>query len=260
MSDILLLQYHDSRITGAFTTILDAYVNLSKYMDIDLKTVWGLTTHDARRYLKNNNFFGTRAVAESLTFESSFERETIICTSKLLADLTYTYLMRRKVQYHCKNLIVLDSFDLAKTGFNILPNLDSYVKADNCVFLCNPANFAYTKYPKYEYYHKFNKERLDSQVTIANKYNYKRSSKQEIRVIKGGYFENIGKRIFEYIYHGHPVRYRTDGMFMKDGLYYYLKLFGVDAFKNHNPLKIKKAEVVDKLFMKEDDILLDILN
>lgn len=260
MSDILLLQYHDSRITGSFTTLVDAYLNLKRHLDVDLKTVWGLTMADAMECLKKNNFFGTKAVAQSLTFESSFERETIVCVSKLLADLTYTYLMRRKIQFHCRNLIILDSLDLTKSRFGMLPDLNKYVKAENCVFLCNPANFCFTKYPKYEYYHKFSKERLESQVTTENKYNYKRNSKHEIRIKRNGYFENVGKRIFEYIYHGHPVRYRTDGMFMKDGLYYYLKLFGVDGFKNYNPLKIKKAEVVDKLFMKEDDILLDILN
>jgi hypothetical protein len=28
------------------------------------------------------------------------------------------------------------------------------------------------------------------------------------------------------------VEYKTDGMFMEDGLYYYMKLFGLDAFED----------------------------
>ena len=260
----LILQYHDWRVTGTFTTVLDAAANVNKFIDVDFKTIWGHDTEYARRYLKENNFFGTPWFAKSITYDTYFERETIICSSKLFCDISHSYDTfpngkDRRITMHCRNLIVLDSMDMTRSYYNHVKKIDDYVKAENCVFLCNPANFRNTRFPKYEYYHKLNKERLDSQIPYEKKYNFKRSQKPANCFGPNMYFENVGKRIFEYIYHGYPVNYYTDGMFMKDGLYYYLKLFGVDGFKEHKPLKITRKQISDILFMNENDLLLDII-
>jgi len=261
MNDILVLQYHDTRITGSFTTIIDLYINLKKYIDLKFKTVWGQPAKTIIKLLKDNNFFGDRdGILKSLTREKTFESETIVCSAKLLADITYSYNVAQKIEFHCKNLIVLDSMDLMKSKYGFFPDINDYVKAENCVFLCNPSNFRLVRYPKYEYYHKFSKERLDSIDRLKNiPYNYKRINKKDLQLSEKLFFENIGKQIFECCYHGCTVNYSTEGMTMKDGLYYYLELFGVDGFKDHTPLNIGKDQIVEKLFMHENDTLLDIL-
>jgi hypothetical protein len=48
-------------------------------------------------------------------------------------------------------------------------------------------------------------------------------------------------------------------MYEKDGLYYYLDLFGIDGSVDHIPLKISKEEIEDVLFMKEDDTLIELV-
>jgi hypothetical protein len=123
----------------------------------------------------------------------------------------------------------------------------------------NPSNFGSTNFKEIEWYHKFSKKRLDTMQFYSTSLNYCRKKKKYIKIKEEGYYENIGKRIFEYLYAGLIVNYSPEGMFTRDGLWYYLKLFDVDASKFYKPLIISKYKIKEKLFMNENDRLLEIL-
>jgi hypothetical protein len=74
---------------------------------------------------------------------------------------------------------------------------------------------------------------------LKDNYTFKRSGKEKTDIGDGLHFENMGKGMFEHLWFGREVEYKTDGMFMEDGLYYYMKLFGLDAFEDQK-IRIKK--------------------
>ena len=77
--------------------------------------------------------------------------------------------------------------------------------------------------------------------------------------IKPGLFvENIGKLIFEFNYFNKQVIYMNDNKSINDGLHHYLNLFGIDDNKTQ-PILISKKEIEDKLFYKQDDLILELL-
>lgn len=183
-----------------------------------------------------------------------------ICSARLL----YEKMMGRLNLYFrmgLGSLFILDSLDLYKSKVNAVPNLDIAIPKNlkSCFYLSNPANFI-DKKKNIEYYHKFSKERLDTLPDIGvlkNVFEYSRKDKEKIKV-KDMPFENIGKGIFEHLYHNKTVNYYADHA-IKDGLYYYLKLFGIDGLKNNVPLKISREEIEDKLFMKNDDEIIKLI-
>lgn len=254
---ISIIQNHWGIVTGTFTTTIDAYLNLKSFgKDVEFISV---SDHkkpsDLIKLFFKNSSFGAPSLMKSFTKEREFDREIIICTARLLADCTTD----KRLKIRAKKLIVLDSLDLARQKYGVGPNLDISVNADECIFLVNPSNSGITKFKEYIYYHKFNQHRLDTKYFRVQKLDYSRIRKPFIKIEDGKYFENIGKGIMEFSYKGYPVTYNTDGMFTRDGLYYYLKLLGVNGEKNHNPLKISKSKIKKKLFMHNNDILLDMI-
>jgi len=180
-----------------------------------------------------------------------------ICSARLLYEKMLGGRLNLKFRMGGGSLIILDSLDLYKSKVKAIPTLDIALPKNlkRCYYLSNPANFIKGK-KNIEYYHKFSKRRLDTLDGID--YDYRREGKEKIKVGDNS-FENIGKGIFENLYHNKTVNYHTDGMTMKDGLYYYLKLFGIDGLKDHAPLEITRQDIEDKLFMKDDDIILELL-
>jgi hypothetical protein len=256
MKDILILHYHSGRADGALTSMIDLYLNLKERIpDIKFKI---MTKNAAGQviqlFLKHLNFGLEENV---LTIDTEFEADTIIASTKLLADIGH-YQKDLNIRFVCNKLILIDSLDLMRSKCGMIPHLDQFVPCKDTVLLANPANFNISSFECYEYYHKFNETRIGS--SLPSKYLvYTRVNKPHIQLADNILFENIGKSMWECLYNNQSIFYYSDGMKIKDGLYYYLKLFGVDGSMNHIPLNISKEQVIDKLFMKDDDLLLNIL-
>jgi len=242
-------------ISGEFTTVVDLFYNLKKYIDVDFHLCIldkKLMSNCIRHLTKNNN----SDLLKYITLNTFFESNCIICSS---------FIIYNKIELKTKNLFILDSFDLRKNNYNI-PEL----KNKNIIFFSNPANITKTiPYKQIEYYHKFSYERLNNfpifykknlsegnlELFLDDNFYYKRTKKSNLEIFPGEYFENIGKRIFEHLYHKKNVFYNSEGFSKPDGLFYYLKLFGIDANLSCN-LKLLEHIIKEKLFMNEDDELL----
>lgn len=94
----------------------------------------------------------------------------------------------------------------------------------------------------------------EKQLFDCSEYHYVRHEK-----IGNEYFENIGKLIFEFIYYNKKVKYFNTNYSKPDGLTYYLKLFNIDDTYSQY-LNITKQDVINKLFMKNDDLLLHLVD
>ncbi len=254
---ILVAQNHWGIVTGTFTSMIDTYLNLKQHgVDVKMHTI---SDHEKiseviTMFFKNSSF-GDSTLMSSFKKDKVVDNEVVVCSARMLADCVTDDTIKIKA----KKLIVLDSLDLARQKYGIGPNIDTAVRADECIFLINPANKGITNFKEYIYYHKFNQKRLDKKHFSTVKLTYRRSGKKFIRIDDGKYFENIGKGILEYAYKGYAIKYKTDGMFTKDGLCYYLELLGIDPFVNHNPLKIPKWKIKKHLFMHKNDLLLELI-
>jgi hypothetical protein len=189
--------------------------------------------------------------------EKKFKADTIVCSARLIYEL----LMGADIELDCNKLIVLDSLDTYKSKVGIFPDMDLYFDTLSCdiVQLSNPSTFRETKYKQIEYYHKFNEKRLSSirqTGRLKIQYIFSRKSKPKTKIDIFGYFENIGKGIFENTYFGIPVLYQKEGMFTKDGLWYYLNKFGLDATEDQE-IKLKKSEIRRHLFFDRKDVMLN---
>jgi hypothetical protein len=252
----LIIQNHWGIVTGTFTSIIDVFSNLKEFgKDVELVTISDQKPSEIIKLFFKNSKFGWPSLMKSFTRNREFDNESVICSARLLSDC----MIDKRIKIRAKRLIVLDSLDFARKKYGIGTDFDLAVKADECIFLINPANEGITKFKEYVYYHKFNKKRLDSKHFPQRKLNYSRKKKKFIKIQDGKYFENIGKGIIEYLYKGYVVNYTTDGMFTKDGLCYYLELLGVDPMKSYKPLVIPKWKIKKHLFMNENDLLLGLL-
>lgn len=263
MKPLLLYNYYDV-IDGVFASIIDMYYNLSNYIDVDLKIVTDKPEQCIKHLFKNNS----GDLVNKITVDTEFEADIIICSTRLLYD--------EICKIKCKRLLILDSLDLSKSIYGVQPDIRLYLpnmSSEDIIFLCNPANIisGCDYAAQLEYYQKLSKERINKlpinyirylgDYNLEKKYfhsifNYRRTSKYYSEIKRGQYFENVGRLIFEHIYFNNKVNYYTDGMFMQDGLYYYLKLFGVDASIEHTPLPINKEMVEKTLFMDKNDKIL----
>jgi hypothetical protein len=216
---------------------------------------------------KNNN----GDLVNKITIETEFEADIIICSARFLYD--------EKCKLKCNQLLVLDSLDLSKSLYGVQPKIDFYVpkdlSPDKVIFLSNPANIMdECRYGQMIYYQKLSKHRLDKLPVYKGRFvadynlkipffrdlfKYRRTSKEYLEVRRGKYFENVGRNIFEHIYFGKEVEYNIDGMFMKDGLYHYLNLFGVNGMHPHKPLPITKEMIKENLIMNDNDPILRLL-
>ena len=207
-------------------------------------------------FLKMNRNFGDFDLLFGIERDKKvFESDVIICSGRLI----YEILNGADVELKCHKLIVLDSLDTWKSKVGIFPDFDDLFKTmfknTHVTQLSNPANFRETEYEQLEYYHKFSYRRLNAlkqSDILKDNYVFKRSSKEKTDIGEGLHFENMGKGIFEHAWVGQEVEYKTDGMFMEDGLYFYMKLFGLDAFEDQT-IRLHKREIMDHLFMKNID-------
>lgn len=241
MIDIIQYQTY-GYLEGSSTTIYDVYFNLQKYKkDIKLNIISD-NVGSMYRILKENNLL---ELISCITKQKNYYTDVTICL--------YSLCFQKPINITTKKLIILGTLESFIYPFNesLIPETWKY---DEVIFLNNLPCFSGPVY-----YHKFSTHRLDNLTarSIKDSYNYCRLNKSHI-FHNGIYFENIGKLIFEYCYYDRPVYYDSGGMFIHDGLYYYLSLFDINAY-NSQEIKISKQEIIDKLVMKEDDMLLDML-
>jgi hypothetical protein len=205
-------------------------------------------------FLKFNRNFSDYNLYHCVTQDKKkFEADLIICSARLL----YEIVMGADIEIKCDKLIVLDSLDTYRSKIGVFPNIDDASPTDNCIYLSNPATFRETKYEQIEWYHKLNKERLVSckqAGRISEVYNFKRAGKDKTKT-ESGHFENIGKGLFEHLWFKKDVHYSTDGMYMRDGMWYYLNLFGIDGEKDQ-PISLSPDDIHKHLFFHDDDPLL----
>ena len=239
---MLVLAYMYAPVNGTLTSLIDVFYSLiERGIAVDFKIASNNVGRDFNWLIRG---LGTREYVGYLTNIKHFEAETIVISARLLHDI----LEDDVVSYKCDRLFVLDSLNLQQRD-----DLEDAVTVKDCTFLVNPANFGTTSSCEYEYYHKFSWGRLRHLFHLKEVLNYRRSDKPHIQV-RDVYFENIGKTIFEHLHNYSVVNYYADDI--KDGLHYYLKLFGIDSTVDHIPLEITPQQIREELFMREDDILL----
>jgi hypothetical protein len=166
------------------------------------------------------------------------------------------------------------------------------------IFLCCPATIEFCgKHKSFEYYHKMDPLRLERLKTSkingkalvrhrqlwdgGNKtllYNYREMTNwfektnhlyifecerllysRYNEAFPGIYWELMGMITFEFLWLGKEVFYSSFNKSLDDGVTHYLKLFGInDNYSQH--LNISTEDVEDKLFMKSDDKLLELIS
>jgi hypothetical protein len=212
-------------------------------------------------FLRYNRNLGDFNLFYSIDQENNtFKADTVICSGRLI----YEILNGANIYIECNRLIVLDSLDTYKSKIGVFPNFDllfdTMFRNSDIIQLSNPATMRDSKYEQREYYHKFSLRRLDAlkqSGIIKDKYEFDRRKKPKILITDSKHFENVGKGIFEHLWFRKKVYYKPNGMMHdKDGLYYYLKLFGIDATKEQELPVITKDQIRDKLFWRKNEIQL----
>ena len=209
-------------------------------------------------FLRFNRNFGDFNLFHSIEQkQKKYKADIIVCSGRLI----YEILNDVDIELECDKLIVLDSLDTWKSKVGIFPDFDDYFKTiektTDITQLSNPATMRESKFRQIEYYHKFSYRRLNAfrdSGLLKDNYVFKRAGKEKTDIGDGLHFENMGKGMFEHLWFGREVEYKTDGMFMEDGLYYYMKLFDIDAFEDQK-IRIEKKEFMNHFFFKTNDYL-----
>ena len=211
-------------------------------------------------FLQYNHNFGDISLSKCIEkIPNKFEADTIVCSGRLL----YEIINGANITLKYKKLLVIDSLDILKSKLGIFPNLDDAIDG-KAIFFFFFSSIRNSKHEQKNYYIKLSEQRMKwlnfSNIVKKRKCNetikYSRKNKMKIEIFPNRFVENIGKTIFENLYLGRKINYSPDGMFMKDGLFYYLNLFGINAWNEYIDLKIPPAKIKDKLFFsKADDIL-----
>lgn len=258
------------RMSGEFTSILDSFNNTKKYLKkCNLKVISEMNKNILilKKYLPSEfeiNFYN-----DSLNIQA----ETIICSA------FYFFQLAKKNIFNfikCDRLIILDSSSFIISYLDDKKIFDE-IKNFNCAekfILGNKFNAQFFNTDFYEYYHKFDFERLDKynqikkdEIFIKKKFYHPLEYKgmnynREIKVkydLPYLYYENIGKLIFEMSYLEREVNYSPKNKsFNEDGLTYYLNLFNINDNKEQI-LSLEKNEIVEKLGFHDNDLLLKII-
>lgn len=209
--------------------------------------------------LYNRNFGDFNLLYSIVQDKKKFKDDKIICSARLL----YEILMGADIEIECEKLLVIDSLDTYKSKIGMFPDFDdlfdTMFKNTQVIQFSNPATMRETRYDQREYYHKFSYRRLNSLKQaghLKDELNFKRTRSNKGDIGDGNYFENIGKQLFEHLWFTKKVNYYPDGMFTKDGLWYYLNKFDLDGEKCHEDIKIPRSSIMNHLFMKNNDELL----
>lgn len=211
-------------------------------------------------FMRFNRNFGDFNLFHSIEQkQTKFKADRIVCSARLL----YEILMGADIELECNKLFVLDSLDTYKSKIGMFPDFDdifdTMFKDTQVIQFSNPATFRETKYDQREYYHKFSYRRLNAlnqSGNLKDELNFRRNRSDKGDIGDGNYFENIGKQLFEHLYFRKRVNYYADGVFTKDGMWFYLTQFGIDGNKDLEDIKMSKGDIMNYLFLKSSDELL----
>ena len=276
--------------TGTFSTFIDLYFNIKKlFPDVKIKLFPKINKNSFKMMIYKNVGNYTDILCSN-TNESLITDQTIITSTKVFHDILIN---NCNVSIKCKNLILLDTWDIYRTTLNnTTDDLISLIKssAENIFFLGNSFNLNLCNFKnKFLYFHKLSEERLsslipqknnslifyrDDSVVVDTFLKYFSTSNKKITYKElfqcseyhytrwdhknNIYFENIGKMIFEFLWMNKKVKYFSNNKSINDGLTEYLKLFNIDDNITQY-LNISKNDIEKKLFMHKNDTLLNIL-
>lgn len=256
--DILQFDFYHQYLNGSVIASIDMFFNLQKFYDVKYNFITVDPIHTLN-LLKPNNL---QDLYPSVTFNLDYKTDVAIVTYPMIlpyGDYLDDINPKRKysdIKVETDKLIIigtLESFDMPFDESRIPKNW----KYNEIFFLNNPPNKATN-----HYFHQLSTKRLDNISPLSFKtqdYHYCRKDKPLI-FRNGHYFENVGKLIFEYIYHDRKVFYNHDGLTIKDGLCYYLELFGIDPYKSYpDGLPMTKQQVIDIMTMQEDDLVIKLI-
>lgn len=248
---VKIFYYHpgEQEMDGTLISVVDLYYNLRNFIDVEFIIIADSIGRIARIFTSN----GFKDLFDKVQMERYIECDILLCSYSTIVRSRY---ITNDIVFNCNNIIALDSLDYTQIRYGLMPK----PKID-FTLLGNPNNINYpieNVIKAYEYYHKFDFVRV-SGLKLPEIYFYNRSKKEKIHCGEGTYIENIGKLIFENLYLGNTVFYRKNGLVDEDGLCHYLRLFDIDPFLDHTPLRISKERIVEKLSFKEDDLILKLI-
>lgn len=283
-------------LSGNFTTIIDNYLNLKKHVDIQ-PAVIGDFERAFNLLYRNVGDMSMLAERCGLYVEDDTILTTFKFIVDFYRNPQVDFRCKNLVVLDTWNYLLADHFGILEKCYDVMdkrservvllgnPALFPFFKRYKHIY----GNGYWIEY--HEYYEKLSKERLEfirpkvdngkwlvrgdeipARGMRIKPNDYFKATNKEIFECRGYqyhrynhlwhspheiYFENIGKLLFEFRYFGKPVKYYNINH-MEDGLTHYLRLFGVDDTVTQD-LKFTREDVEDKLFMKEDDLLIQIL-
>jgi len=254
VTTILQYSYDYPYLNGAITATIDAYFNLGSFQEGVYYHILSNDVGKTVQLLRANNLDVLLQTIDTLG-RCVYEDDCIILTYSMVLDRER---LLTELEIKCKKLIILGTLECYYEPFE-REKMPAHWKFDEIYMLNNPPMYLWEPY-----YHKLSLTRLENLSPLSIKKMdtmgvYCRERKYHGKMYNPVAFENVGKLIFEACYLNRPVYYDPRGMPGKDGLYYYLALFGIDGYDSSyidRPLPITKEQVIEKLTMHEDDYLI----
>lgn len=265
-------------LDGTSTSLIDTYYNL-KGFGVDIECYVAVDTRDMKRNLEYIQALKKSTPKDFdykiIPFEDIYKKQydTLIVSFGIFRFVD-------KLPSNYNHLILLDAGRVAYDHYVGKSKCANYVKTlpNVCVYggrlngeLLNMNNYKL-------WYHKFSRERFEVlkslprnneifstkdrekegnikyDYLLRNEYHYNRYERWG--KFKEGYWENIGKMLFEFPALGKKVFYSPKDKKCDDGLTEYLALFGYDD-NIEQEIIVTEEQLFDVLGMHEDDVLLN---
>lgn len=268
---IKIIHYYLGIVDGVFTNLVDLYRNLSNFKsNIEFRIIipsWfpiqikdikfhsldsGITNN--LDFMENNKNFGDYDLFNCFTDKLIHSSDIIITSMRTFYEISQGV----PLNISGDRFIILDTLDSTRIKLGQFDNLDKFIICNDVYFLSNPSNFGITRFKEIEYYHKLNEIRFNYMPWIQDSLYYCRKNRKKAFIKENCYAENIAKIIFEHLFMEKVVTYDPNGMFMKDGLSYYLNLFDINE-NIKQEVNISNAKLFEKLFFHKEDKLLTLL-
>ena len=265
-------------LDGTSTSLIDTYYNLKNF-GVDIECYVAVDTSDMKRNLEYIQTL-KKSTPKDFNYKTIPLKEIY---NKEFDNLIMSFGIFRfvdKLPTNYNHLFLLDAGRVAYDYFVGKSQCANYVKTlQNVIIYGGKANGKFLNIDNYKiWYHKFSKERFevlkhlpknekitttqDREKTGNIKYDYLLTSEYHYNRYKrwgefvGGYWENIGKMVFEFPALGKKVFYSPKNKNCDDGLTEYLALFGIND-EVEQEISISEEQLFDVLGMHENDILLN---
>lgn len=284
MSDVDIVIYYPY-IDGTTTSLIDTYLNLSRYLDVKCYVLFDSTPAGVKRNVEYVRTLRASVPVDKFKYEyvdlrklrewqASHHSKNLIISFGILRFLN-------SIDFNYDNLIFLDAGRMRHDYAFNNSRLIRYTEAlPNVCFAGNKANRRlFDESTVWEvWYHKFSRERMDflrSREVVNGLVDERGRGHGDIFTVNQlsmnelifrrwqtfdnkSYAENIGKMIFEFAALGKRVHYLSEHKTQDDGLTEYLSLFGIDDNVSQDVV-IGYDELLDKLGFKDDDSLLRLI-